>query len=199
MRTGIQGLIVFALALLGGCGGRPNEALWDQIHSLNEQRNELRSQVETLESENRRLREENQTLLGIGPEEHQAAIDRLDRIAVRNRSGLYDKDDDGRPETLVVYLETIDTAQDRIKAPGKVEVELWDLGRPAEEAMLGRWTVAPETLRSLWSAALMTHYYRLSFEVGDRLTGEEKDLTLRVRFTDTLTGKVLTDQYVFKP
>jgi len=199
MRTGIQCLIVFAFALLGGCGGQSDEALWDQIHTLNEQRNELRSQVERLEAENRRLREENRTLLAIGPEEHRAAMDRLDRVAVRRRSGLYDKDNDGRAETLVIYLETIDSAQDRVKAPGEIEVTLWNLRSSAEQALLGRWTVSPEELKSLWSDSVLTHCYRLSFDAGDRLTGDEKELTVTVKFTDILTGKVLTDQYVFTP
>jgi outer membrane murein-binding lipoprotein Lpp len=198
MRTAIKYLAVLGLVLLGGCGGKPNEPLWDQISTLNEERNNLSSQVEQLQTENRQLKEENKTLLAIKAKHHQDAMDRLDRIAIRKRSGLYDKDKDGRPETLIVYLETVDKAQDRIKAPGEVEAELWDLGRPAEQALLGRWTVTPAALKTLWSATTMTNYYRLSFEAGDWLSGGEKELTVRVKFTDTLTGKILRDQYAFK-
>lgn len=194
----LSGWVIGSL-LLGGCHHPPNEPLWRQIDSLNEERNELSHEVQQLREENRQLREENRTLLAIGAENHQAAIDRLESVAVRDRSGLYDKDDDGTPETLVVYLETIDRAQDRIKAPGRVEVELWDLSRPADQARLGRWTVEPDELKTLWSATLMTNYYRLSFDVADQLTGDEQDLTIKVRFTDTLTGRTLSDQYVFSP
>lgn len=200
MRTGIGyvGCLLTALCFWGGCGGPPNEPLWQQIDTLNEERNALKSRVDQLETENRTLQAENQTLLAIGEQDHRSALDRLERIVVRDRSGLYDKDQDGRAETLVVYLETIDKAQDRIKAPGRVEVELWDLNRPADKAQLGRWTVEPDQLKTLWSATLMTNYYRLTFDAGDQLTSKEKDLTIRVRFTDTLTGKVLSNQYVFE-
>ena len=198
MRTGIWvfGWVLPALCLLGGCGGPPNEPLWEQIGGLNKEHNEQGLRIKELEAQNRQLREENQTLLAVKDTAHLAALDRLDRIAIRDRSGLYDKDGNGTPETLIVYLETIDDRQDRIKTPGRVQVELWDLGRPAAKARLGQWNISPEELKNLWAATLMTNYYRLSFPVAPALTQGATDLTLKVRFTDTLTGQVKDTQTV---
>ena len=202
MRTGqlICGFTITALCFLASCGsGPPNAPLWEQIGIINTEKNELQMQVKQLEEQNAQLHEENQALLSIEKADHLAAMDRLKRIAIRDRSGFYDKNKDGTSESLVIYLETIDSAEDRIKAPGQVQVELWDLNRPEIQARIGQWTVKPEELKTLWASTIMTNYYRLVFPVGDQLTGSEKELTVKILFIDILTGKTLRDQYVFEP
>ncbi|GAH67953.1 unnamed protein product, partial [marine sediment metagenome] len=54
-------------------------------------------------------------------------------------------------------------------------------------------------LKKLWFATLITINYRLTFDVADKITGDEEALTVKVTFTDYLTGKVFTEQKVIKP
>ena len=100
---------------------------------------------------------------------------------------------------LVVYLKTIDDMGDVIKSPGAVKIELWNLNAKPQEALLKSWQIEPKDLRKNWSGSLLTSYYKLQFDVSSILGKKEKELTLKVEFTDYLTGKIFKQQRVVKP
>jgi hypothetical protein len=104
-----------------------------------------------------------------------------------------------KKKMLVVYLKTIDDMGDVVKAPGAVKIELWNLNAEPNEALLSSWQIEPKDLRKRWSGSLLTSYYKLQFDVNSILSKKEKDLTLKVEFTDYLTGKILKGQQVVKP
>ena len=111
---------------------------------------------------------------------------------------FYGQYKDGVKEKLIVYVRPIDRTGDAIKAAGGIGVQLWNLNAGPDEAMLAEWQVKPEEIKTLWSATMMTNYYRLTFDVGGVTSGEE-ELTVKVSFTDYTTGKVLGDQKVIQP
>ncbi|MGH2272210.1 hypothetical protein ACQ9LF_10460 [Anaerohalosphaeraceae bacterium U12dextr] len=186
---------VMGLVLSGCSSSDPNDSLWSQIKSLGGERDTLTTRVETLDQENQQLRQQIQTLQAVDAQQRAAVLDTLAKIEIGKRSGLYDKDNNGSKETLVIYLEPIDSAQDRIKAPGRVEVELWNLDASnPQAALLKQWMVEPEQLKTLWAGTLMSSFYRLSFPVDGIIKGNEKGLTVNVRFTDYIAGKVLSAQ-----
>ena len=45
----------------------------------------------------------------------------------------------------------------------------------------------------------MTSYFRLTFDVSELLGDNEKELTVKVTFTDYITGNILRKQKVIKP
>ncbi len=100
---------------------------------------------------------------------------------------------------LKVYVQPIDSAGDKIKAPGSVRVQLWDLNADADSAPLKEWQVGPEELKQMWVDTLLTHYYRLSFDVSDMPGGRDRELKLKVSFTDYVTGKVLQEHKMVRP
>ena len=194
-------LVVAALAvgaLVLGCDGGTEKSLFSQIKLLAEERTELKLQVEKLQGENEELTKRVETLTSLGPEVRLEVLGRLESIEISGRSGLYDKDKNGTKETLVVYVRTIDDAGDAIKAVGSVEVQLWDL-EAEDNARLAQWRIKHEELKRRWSSTVMTSYFRLMFDVSGLLGDNEKELTVKVTFTDYITGNILRKQKVIKP
>ncbi len=194
-------LVVAALAvgaLVLGCDGGTEKSLFSQIKLLAEERTELKLQVEKLQGENEELTKRVETLTSLGPEVRLEVLGRLESIEISGRSGLYDKDKNGTKETLVVYVRTIDDAGDAIKAVGSVEVQLWDL-EAEDNARLAQWRIKHEELKRRWSSTVMTSYFRLMFDVSGLLGENEKELTVKVTFTDYITGNILRKQKVIQP
>jgi len=79
-----------------------------------------------------------------------------------------------------------------------VDVQLWDLNKTNGQALLGQWKVEPDELKKLWFATLVTINYRLTFDVTDIVESLEEQLTVKVTFTDYMTGKVFKEQKVIK-
>ncbi len=193
-------LLTAAMLLCGGCGNGSTEgSLWEQIKELGNQKSELGIRVEKLEQENQQLDRQVKTLQGIDPNERLSVIDTLEKIAITSRSGFYDKDNDGKKETLVVYLETADSAGDRVKAAGRVEVQLWNLqAKDLQKALAKQWTIQPAQLKTCWAGTLMTDYYRFTFPAEDIAEEDTAGLTVKVKFVDYLSGKILEDQRVVR-
>ncbi|MEN6308428.1 MAG: hypothetical protein ABFD91_11795 [Anaerohalosphaeraceae bacterium] len=182
--------------VLSGCSSSdPNDSLWGQVKTLDSEKDTLAARAETLEKENQQLRQQIQTLQAVDAQQRAAVFDTLTKIEISKRSGLYDKDNNGSKETLAIYLESIDSSQDKVKAPGRVKVELWNLDAANPQgALLKQWVVEPEQLKTLWAGTMMSSFYRLGFPVDGIVRGDEKGLTIKVWFTDYFTGKVLSAQ-----
>ena len=190
---------IFAAIFFTGCDSGDSNSLWDQIKQLGREKSELKVRSERLEAENEVLTNQVQRLSALGPEVRVEALSGLSMIKISKRSGVFDKDKDGRKEKLIVYVRPIDETGDVIKAAGAVDVQLWDLNASSGEALIGQWTVEPEALKTLWSGTVMTNYYRLTFDVKNLLVGETEELTVKVQFTDYVTGKIFREQKVIKP
>ena len=162
-------------------------------------------EMEVLRAENAQLsealaqsREQIQVLSGLGAEVRLENVYDLHAVKLARFTNLYDKDNDGKKEKLIVYLKPEDEDGDAVKASGTVDVELWDLGRGEEEALVGKWHVDAQSLKQQWLAAMVTTGYRLIFDVGELVEGDE-ELVVKMVFTDYLSGKVFREQKVIKP
>ncbi|OQA03393.1 MAG: hypothetical protein BWY69_00491 [Planctomycetes bacterium ADurb.Bin401] len=188
----VAALCACVIIFLGGC--RQQQKIEDQ-KPIAEQK-EAKESPAKLSAEIEQLKKQVESLMGINKQARTEALSTLSTVEVTNRSDLYDKDDDKKRETLVVYLKPIDDMGDTVKATGSVDIELWNLNAPSENATLGQWKIEPEELKKYWTSSLMSTHYKLQFDIGPKLTGKEKELTLKVKFTDYLTGKVFTGQKV---
>lgn len=184
---------------VAGCASDSRNLPWDQLTLKSKETTQLKLQVKQLESENADLRGQVASLASLDREIRAESLSGLKKIEIGRRSGLYDRDGDGRKEKLIVYIKPYDTQLDAVKIAGSVSVELWDLGLNPAEALLGKWQVGPDELKKLWAATMMTNYYRLTFDVGNILGPEERELTVKATFTDYLTGKILQEQHVIAP
>jgi hypothetical protein len=193
--------VVFGVFFVGlsGCSG-PDEALpyLDKISALEDENQELAEQIAAEKAEKAKLEKRIEVLSGLPADVKGEKLYVLERVTITKLTNLYDKDKDGKKEKLIVYLQPIDKDGDVFKAPGAVDVELWDLEGEAADAKIGDWQVGAEELRKLWFAAIMGTNYRLTFDVGGKVKDEAEPLTVRVAFTDLLTGKVFKEQFVIE-
>jgi len=190
----------FLLAVAAGCDSadRP-DPLKEQIDTLKQEKKQLTHQIEQFTSENEKLKKQIQVLSGLPTDAKLENFYNLQRVKISGYTDFYDKDKDGRREKLIVYIQPIDQDGDVVKATGSVDVQLWNLNQPNGQALLGQWRVEPDELRKLWFATLITINYRLTFDVADKIEKFEEPLTVKLTFTDHLSGKVFKEQKVIEP
>ena len=188
------------LAVAAGCDSadRP-DPLKEQINSLKQEKTQLTRQIKQSGLENKKLKKQIQVLSGLPADVKLENFYNLQRVKISGYTDFYDKDKDGRKEKLIVYIQPIDQDGDVVKATGSVDVQLWNLNRPNGQALLGQWRVEPDELRKLWFATLITINYRLTFDVAGKIEKFEEPLTVKLTFTDHLSGKVFKEQKVIEP
>lgn len=191
-------IFIFLTLVIGCANPEENESTAVQLEQLTQENKELQKQIEQSEKENEQLKKQVQTLSGLPENVKLENLNRLENIKIGRYTGFFDKDDDGKKEKLIVYLQPTDAEGDAIKAVGTAEVQLWDLNKSNNEALLGQWKVGPDELKNLWFETLISIYYRLTFDVADIVENLEEPPTVKVTFTDYLTGKVFNEQKVIK-
>jgi len=188
---------IIALTLLGaglavlGCRQEARESADVVQEARAEVENRrLAASVKQLEQDKERLEQQVNTLAGLPETVDAARFYGLGDVKLTNYTGLYDKDKDGTCEKLIVYVKPVDQDGDIIKAAARITVQLWDLNTNSAEALLGTWTVEPQQLRKLWFATMLTINYRLVFDLPSKATSLQGPLTVKVAFTDLLSGVV---------
>lgn len=169
-----------------------------KILELEQEKSQLQSELGQLTLENKQLREQVEVLRGL-PEDKIQDLCHLESIKITRYTNFYDKNDDGKKDKLIVYIQPIDEDGDIIKAPGEVDVQLWDLNEENGKALLGEWHVEQSELRKLWFKTIVTVNYRLMFDVADKVESLKDPMTVYVTFTDYLTGKVFKEQKAIRP
>lgn len=184
------------LCAAAGCQQGVESSLWQQNETLSAEKTELTLAVERLQKENNALAEQVRTLAAMDRDVRSAGLVVPIQIRLGRYTGFYDKSKDGKIDSLMVYLTPLDATQDAIKAAGSVQIELWDLSAEPAAAKLGTWQIQAEDLKKRWARSIMDSYYRVECPVEGIPLDTPKQLTLTVRFTDYLTGKVLADQQI---
>ncbi|MHC4623545.1 MAG: hypothetical protein ACYS4W_06540 [Planctomycetota bacterium] len=192
-------VLLSVLALAAGCANETGQsAPEEQIKTLTEQNTQLARQLQQSQSQNQQLEKQIQVLSGLPDERSPETLYSLQRIKITRYTNLYDKDKDGKKEKLIVYIQPIDRHGDIIKAAGAVDVQLWNLDKEGPDAMLAQWHVKPDQLKKLWFATIITINYRLTFDVAEEIARTKDPLTVKVTFTDYLSGRVFKEQKVIK-
>ncbi len=96
------------LAFACGCDSGTGTSLRDQIETLSREKTTLKSQVKQLQRENEGLTTQVEQLSALGSEVRLESFPQLDKIEITRRSGLYDKEKDGKIEKLIVYVSPFD-------------------------------------------------------------------------------------------
>ena len=192
-------LVAFLLAFFIGCDNTGRLSPAEEIKLLRRDKTQLQNQLEQFESDNKQLKQQVRVLSDLPPDAGVENLYQLQKIKITRYTGFYDKDKNGKKEKLIVYIQPIDEEGDIVKATGAVDIQLWNLNRPSSEALLGQWRVEPDELKKNWFATLVIINYRLIFDVTDIIQGVKEPLTVRVTFTDYLSGKVFKEQKVVKP
>jgi hypothetical protein len=201
VRTGTIILTACLIAFTCGCdnGYMPKPTLADRVNMLTSEKADLQNRLLKASEENEQLKKQVEVLAALPEGVKGENLYHIDDIKISGYTDLYDKDKDGTKETLIVYIKPIDDNGDTLKAPGAVDVQLWDLNKEPENALIAKWRVEPGELKELWFATLLASNYRLSFDVAGKIDDFTEPLTVKVAFTDPLTGRVLNKQYMIKP
>jgi len=190
--------LIFLLLVTGCATPNDKESPAVKIEQLTQENTQLQEQIEQSNAENKQLKDQIQVLSGLPENVRLENLNRLETVKIGRYTGFFDKDNDGKKEKLIVYIQPVDEQGDTIKVTGAVDVQLWDLNKTNGQAMLGQWKVEPGELKKLWFATLVTINYRLTFDVTDIVESPEEPVTVKVTFTDYMTGKVFIEQKVIK-
>jgi hypothetical protein len=193
-------VIGLALCIFAGCGigsGRkkPQEI---KVQRIEREKTELMRDLQQARAENEQLDEQIKALSAI-PAAKRTNPYKLTSIKVTRYSNFYDKNDDGKREKFIVYFTPVDPEGDAFKAAGTANVQLWDLNNLNGQALIGQWQVEPDQLRGMWYDTMVSASYRLTFDTPPELDVLAKPLTVKVTFTDYLTGEVFRDQQPIDP
>jgi hypothetical protein len=193
--------LLFCLVLLttscdvGSARKRPLEIKAQQIAR---EKTELTRDLEQCKAENAQLLDQIKALSALPSGSHINPY-KIMRIQISRYSNFYDRNNDGIREKLIVYLQPIDEDGDVFKAAGTADVQLWNLNDLAGQALLAQWRVEPAQLRKLWFKTLVSTGYRLMFDAPESVGLLTEPLTVKVTFTDYLTGEVFSVQDVVDP
>lgn len=187
-------VLILLVTTSAGCASdqrlvRENDRLRERVHELQENADQLTLRVAELEAEVRRA----SALASSLPEEIRANTPHVAEIRLGRLSHAGDEDEDGRPDTLVVYLHPRDGLGRFIQLVGKVSVNAALLPAEAEAVTVGRLTLGPGELRQAYRATITGIHYALSVPIdlpdftSDAPAPEE--CTVRLEFEDGLTGQ----------
>jgi hypothetical protein len=190
-------ILIFAFLFAGCQQSNESKPLQLKIERLTQERAQLREDLAQSNSEKEQLEKQIQALSGLPEDVRLDNLYRLQRVKIHRYTDLLDEDEDGKMEKLVVYVQPVDDDGDIIKATGAVDVQLWDLNQTNGEALLGQWSVGVEELKKRWVTFLVINY-RLTFDLTEKVEHLEKPLTVKVTFTDYLSGKVFNEQRVIE-
>jgi hypothetical protein len=170
-----------------------------KVRELERQNAELTAQLQQSRIETAQVRAQVQALAVLPQEKKENRFYALSAVKIARFTNFYDKDKNGTREKLIVYVQPVDQTGDAIKTAGVVSVQLWDLNNPNGQALLGEWQVSPDELLKLWFNSLLSTAFRLTLDTSLKPEVLAQPLTVRMTFTDYLTGQVFTDQYVIPP
>lgn len=192
-------LIAAFIFFISACENTDTKKPVSEIDRLRQQNQTLTDRLATAEQQTQQLKKQVQALSAVTDATQPEDIYDLQKIKIWRYTNLYDKDEDGKMESLIVYLQPVDADGDVIKAAGYAEVQLWDLSRDEAQALLGTWKVGSDEIKKEWYATVLASNYRLIFDISKLIDKYEKPLTVKVTFTDLLSGKILTEQRAIEP
>jgi len=184
--------------LLAGCAAGPADRLRQCRSDLDNLRQENRQLQKQIIERNKTIAEQLQrieTLQALGSKRLEQLVT-VDHIQLQRLTGGYSSTGGVAHDGIVIYLQPIDADGHVIKAAGTARVELFDLANPDGRQMIGRWDFTAKQLRQLWAGRLWTHHYTLRCKFPTRPAHDQ--ITVRVQFTELLTGKTFTAQKLCK-
>lgn len=195
-RRGFTLCLLMVMGVMAGCGGPRPERVTVQLRrenfSLREQIGELERQIEA-ERELLRAAELRIETVPTLPSE------RLDELFLVNglrfgrlTGGLKLDDQIAGHDGLIIYIVPIDQMNQSLKAAGAFVVEAFDLAE-SDQPLVGRWEFSTDQAESNWYGAALLYTYVLRCPWQDVLP-ENEELTVRISFTEALTGRVFIAQ-----
>ena len=191
-------VVLLATSALTGCG-KPNVASIRVRRENQDLRNKL-AELERIEQAHLaqiRMLESNATTVPSLPSERLSTLFTTHGLRFGRLTGGADLETNTPGhDGLKVYVVPTDGRGEPIKAAGSFVVEAFDLAK-GEGYRIGRWEYPLEQAAKNWFGQAMLYTYVLTAPWQEQRP-EHEDLTIRVTFTDALTGRTFTEQKVVK-
>ena len=182
-------------AALGGCSSpnAVNNKLREENQKQEEQISGLKRDLETARASVRAMEQK----AGALPTLPQDRLDKLFTVSAIKLGKLTGGDDwdPSKPndDGIKVAVTPIDQQGDKLKAAGSFVIDAFDLAETGAP-QIGHWTFDTEQSKASWYGSLMYGYvFKCPWQ--KRVPGH-RELTVRVTFTDELTGRQFTEQVV---
>lgn len=177
--------MVIFIALAGCQAQRQRQAECTECLRKNQ---ELEKQLNSQQQNLAQLQEQIKTLQNLPPGRLEQLVT-VDHIELGRFTGPIDKNNDGLSDGFKVYLVLRDRMNDVVKAAGAFELELWDLAAGEAGRMLGKWRFGPDVLQKHYLSGLLTEHYLFEVPFAEGKYPQHSSLTLKLRFTEVLTGR----------
>jgi hypothetical protein len=183
-----------------GCDSVPGadyRAVQRELLTTQEQVARLERQVAQEQQANRTLQEQVAQARGVDPQSLDQLVAPV-KIQLEGQSGGFDSDEKAGHDGVILYIQPIDAQGHVIKVAGAIDVTVLDLAEPQGRQVVAECQFDVPTSMSLWSGRLWTHHFTVRCPFPPGRLPRHNELTVRVEFTDLLTGRTLTAQAVFQ-
>lgn len=122
-----------------------------------------------------------------------ASLFRPTRLEIADRTGGADYDGKPGDDGVTVYLRPLDEDGHAVKAPGEIQIILYDLTDPGHPREIGSYVVnEPAVLRKSWYSGWMTNHYTIkcAWPPGVQPPAS-REVLIRASFVDAVTGDKL--------
>jgi len=183
-----------AAAALGGCANQELIQARAELRQLRQQDEKLKSDLQATRQVVVDQQKQIETLRGLGDKRLELLF-HVAGIRIGKYTGGTDSDGQIGDDGMRVYLRPVDRDGHALKAAGDIAIQLFDLAAEDQKNLLGEYQFPVDEIGKYWSAGFMTYHYRfdLPWKSGPP---DHPEVTVRVVFTDYLTGKQFTDQKV---
>ncbi|MBT3200695.1 MAG: hypothetical protein HN350_12355 [Phycisphaerales bacterium] len=204
-RTLIVISAVIVAAGLTGCDGMNMNpfAKGDQVKQLTADLEAARGEAETAKKDaadaKKKLAAQQKridTLMALGPDRLKK-LHYPTKLTLGQYTGGADLDAQPGDDGIKVYLRPIDANGDTIKSAGSVAIQMYDLALAPTKTLIGEYKWNTEQTAKSFTGGFMAYHY--TFVCPWKPTPPaNSEITIRVEFTDYLTGKTLTVQKLCK-
>ena len=171
------------------------------IHELRRENLELSRSVAQLEQRiERRLAQIDQmqqsgSSEGVGVDGVVSAdLPRFVTLDLGRYSGPVDTDDDGREETIRLYLKPLDQQGRFLPVAGRLEVVAVRIDVSGSSSIVARAALSPAQLDAAYRSTFMGTHYRVDLPLPADLSPGAHELTIKIVITDAATGAAVSRQ-----
>ncbi len=183
-----------AAVFTAGCGSfkkvsEENDRLRARLIEVEDENRELAGRGAELEGQLQRLTRD----LPI-PQEVRDATPHVADISIASVSHATDTDGDGRPDTLTVYVESMDGRGRFVQMVGELSVHAATLPADGDAITLGRVTLGPRELRDAYRSTFLGTHYTVNVPITIAPGATQTQCTVKVEFVDGHDGRSVTGQ-----
>ena len=180
-------LLLWVTAVAIGCNGPGSPA------ALQRQNDQLKENVRDLRKTIAGQAEQIRTLQALGDKRLEMLF-RVTEIKLGRYTAGVDLDDAEGDDGVRVYVSPRDDDGHTLKAAGAIRIQLFDLAAKPKDSLLGAFDFPAEGIGEHFYSGFLANHYK--FDCRWKNAPAHDEITVRVVFTDYLTGKKFTAQKV---